>query len=44
MLEVADEIGPNTTVYGGTPGRKPLEWTCTVEDGRTTRVDVDGTR
>jgi hypothetical protein len=36
-----EELDPNSTSYGGYRGDAPLEWSCTVEPGRTTRFDLD---
>ena len=37
----AEELDPNSRSYGGYRGDAPMEWSCTVEPGQTTRFDLD---
>ncbi|MCY3001626.1 MAG: hypothetical protein NTV21_07470 [Planctomycetota bacterium] len=44
VLPRAQEVGPNSTTIGITSGSMPIEWSCEVRDGRTTRFDLDLSR
>ena len=44
VLAVASEIDPTSTTYSSTGTAAPIEWSCTVSAGRTTRYDLDLTR
>lgn len=45
VLAVEKEIDPMSTTYSSLPpDAPPIEWSCTVAVGKTTRFDVDLTR
>jgi hypothetical protein len=35
------EVDPSTNSYASTDDPDPIEWSCEVLDGRTTRCDLD---
>jgi RNA polymerase sigma-70 factor (ECF subfamily) len=44
VLAVESEIDPAVTKYSSVPTATPIEWSCYVDAGKTTRFDLDLTR
>ncbi|NUP94709.1 MAG: hypothetical protein HUU28_00955 [Planctomycetaceae bacterium] len=44
VLHRTQEIDPDSTSSTMSTGSKPIEWSCEVRDGRTTRFDLDLSR